>query len=204
VPLPGSIGTGFRVDAGRGDRIEFPFRFTGWWLSLAERCVRDAEVGSSNLPHPTQVSAGHGLFRLSTAGRRAQADHTQTTSVRVESSGIAAGTPQHQAAPSRTRRHPSTFPSAPLSPDRAAWRRLNRQGGVTAPRRPIAHQNRQRAAAKRLDLGAADGHSWRADDAHARRRQAARRRRTAGSAARKPLGQEDSPVEARSVLPGFS
>ena len=25
----------------------------GWWLSLAERCVRDAEVGSSNLPHPT-------------------------------------------------------------------------------------------------------------------------------------------------------
>src|SRR5690606_8904268 len=30
----------------------------GWWLSLAERCVRDAEVGSSNLPHPTTKSAG--------------------------------------------------------------------------------------------------------------------------------------------------
>lgn len=44
---------GFRVDAGRGDRIEFPFRFSGWWLSLAERCVRDAEVAGSNPAHPT-------------------------------------------------------------------------------------------------------------------------------------------------------
>jgi hypothetical protein len=36
-----------------GDRIEFPFRFSGWWLSLAERCVRDAEVAGSNPAHPT-------------------------------------------------------------------------------------------------------------------------------------------------------
>ena len=33
-------------------------RFNGWWRSLAARCVRDAEAGSSNLPHPTTVCAG--------------------------------------------------------------------------------------------------------------------------------------------------
>jgi hypothetical protein len=44
----------FRVGSRRGDRIEFPFRFSGWWLSLAERCVRDAEVAGSNPAHPTR------------------------------------------------------------------------------------------------------------------------------------------------------
>ena len=39
------------------ERIESRLRQTGWWLSLAERCVRDAEVGSSNLPHPTPAQA---------------------------------------------------------------------------------------------------------------------------------------------------
>ena len=34
----------------------------GWWLSLVERCVRDAEVGSSNLPHPTTSQLRLGLI----------------------------------------------------------------------------------------------------------------------------------------------
>lgn len=70
---------GFRVDAGRGDRIEFPFRFSGWWLSLAERCVRDAEVGSSNLPHPTKVSAGQSPVHVVHRFGDGPADHAQTT-----------------------------------------------------------------------------------------------------------------------------
>ena len=45
----------------------------GWWLSLVERCVRDAEVGSSNLPHPTSEAAGHppAVNRLYRSGARA-------------------------------------------------------------------------------------------------------------------------------------
>ena len=46
----------------RAGRVVVPI--DGWWLSLAERCVRDAEVGSSNLPHPTQKPRSEAIYRV--------------------------------------------------------------------------------------------------------------------------------------------
>ena len=42
--------------AGAGEAPGTVLAPTGWWRSLVARCVRDAEAGSSNLPHPTNPS----------------------------------------------------------------------------------------------------------------------------------------------------